>query len=108
MSDTQKIQDSQHILHSSHKENVDIRLDFSSGEEDNADVLDLGDDQLKEGLTERTNDQAPKVGTMEGLVQQPSDYVMSASELCELVNHHSLVPARKPSHDEVPIMSYMS
>ena len=45
---------------------------------------------------------------MEGLVQQSSDYVRSASQLCKLVKCPSLVPTRKPSHDEVQLISSMS
>ena len=45
---------------------------------------------------------------MEGLVQQLLDYIMSPSQLSELANHSSLVPAVKHSHNKVPIMFGMS
>ena len=58
MSDTQEIQYS-HILDFSVEEVVDLGMDFTGDEEENADILDLSDNQLEEELSERAEDQTP-------------------------------------------------
>ena len=67
MSDAQTIQDSQLNLDSSGEEVCNLRLDFN-GDEENADVLDLGDNQFEEKFTEWVDDQAPYWDTLEGLI----------------------------------------
>ena len=54
VSDTQEIQDSQHIHDSSNEEVVNHRPDFTGNKEDHA------DGQLKEELTEWVDDQTLK------------------------------------------------
>ena len=44
---------------------------------------------------------------LKGLVHQPFDYVISYSQLSELINPPSLVHDRKSSNNKVPIMTRM-
>ena len=93
-------------LESSIEEVVNHRADLLGDKEDE-DIVSLGMGNLNEEFVEQVNYPASHEDTIADLICKTLEYPLS-NQLCKLITCPTpLVPASKPSHDELPIMSSM-